>query len=201
MPKTIVYTQRVEYIESYGETRDCADRRIPRFLLECGFLPIPLPNEKRIINDVLLKIKTIGIVLTGGNSLVKYGGDSPERDDVDRYLIQFAIDNRIPLFGFCRGMQSVLDFFGCELEQVTGHVAVRHAINGVSFIKEVNSYHNQACKDLNLKSGLVCEAVSEDGVIEMVSHKDFPIKAVMWHPERETPFRLEDKKIIKELFE
>lgn len=198
--KKILYTQRVEYIESYGETRDCADRRIPQFLFDCGYLPVPVSNDVEIVKATLGKEIFDGIVLVGGNSLVKYGGDSKERDEVDYYLIKYAISNRVPLFGFCRGMQSILDYFDCDLEQVAGHVAVRHSIMGLFAISEVNSYHNQACKRLNPECGLVCEAVSSDGVIEMVSHKDFPIKAVMWHPERENPFGIEDKNIIKELF-
>ena len=78
--KTVIFTQRVEIIESYNERRDCADQRIAEFIKECGFLPIPIPNNPDILNDAISQIEPCGIILTGGNSLVKYGGNAPERD-------------------------------------------------------------------------------------------------------------------------
>ena len=42
--KTVGITQRVEYVESYNESRDCLDQRWAVFLLELGLMPIPLPN-------------------------------------------------------------------------------------------------------------------------------------------------------------
>ena len=44
MDKIVLYTQRVEIIESYQERRDCVDQNIPRFLEECGYIPMPVPN-------------------------------------------------------------------------------------------------------------------------------------------------------------
>ena len=80
--KIVFYTQRVEFIKSYGERRDCADQNIPRFIEACGYLPVPLPNISNIVRQMLELMNPAGIVLTGGNSLVKYGGDAPERDEV-----------------------------------------------------------------------------------------------------------------------
>lgn len=44
--------------------------------------------------------------------MVEYGGNAPERDAVDHKLIELCIKNNIPVYGFCRGMQSILDYFG-----------------------------------------------------------------------------------------
>ena len=79
--KTVLYTQRVEVVKSYGERRDCADQNIARFLDACGFLPLPVPNVKELAEKMILELKPAGIVFTGGNSLTKYGGDAPERDE------------------------------------------------------------------------------------------------------------------------
>lgn len=35
--QTVIYTQRVEIVEGYGERRDCADQNIPKFLQVCGY--------------------------------------------------------------------------------------------------------------------------------------------------------------------
>ncbi len=198
MDKSIVYTQRVEIIESYGERRDCADQRIPDFIRQCGFVPFPVPNDPDIAEAIVEGLKPAAIVLTGGNSLVKYGGNAPERDSTDKRLIELAIRNSIPLYGFCRGMQSILDHFGNELVNVEGHVATRHELTGDGIKAEVNSYHNQACVHLD-SDELETVMTSSDGVIEMVRHKCLPIVGTMWHPEREDPYKETDMTILKNL--
>lgn len=196
--KIVLYTQRVEIVESYGERRDCADQNIPRFIEACGYLPVPIPNVLDIAKEMAEQMQPAGIFLTGGNSLAKYGGDAPERDEVENALLTFALRHDIPVYGFCRGMQMILDYFGCELEQVQGHVAVRHKVSGVLGELEVNSFHNQACR--MIKEPLEILAQSEDGVVEAVLHKEKRVLGTMWHPEREEPFLLSDIQRVKELF-
>lgn len=199
MNKLVVYTQRVEVIESYNERRDCIDQRIAEFLKVCGYTSIALPNNADIAIEIVNTINPTGIVLTGGNSLLKYGGNAPERDETDRELIRIAIEKHIPIYGFCRGMQSILDYFGERLENVGGHVAKRHVIQG-NISGEVNSYHNQACIELRDDSVLGIDAICKDGVIEAIYHKDLPIIANMWHPERENVFCNVDVQRIQNLF-
>jgi putative glutamine amidotransferase len=196
--KVILYTQRVEIVKSYGERRDCADQNIPRFIEACGYLPIPLPNVWSVAEETFDKLQPAGIILTGGNSLEKYGGDAPERDEVEQKLLDYAIKHAIPVYGFCRGMQVILDYYGCKLCNVSGHVAVHHKISGELGEFEVNSFHNQAC--LCVEKPLEILAQTEDGVIEAVCDKEKHILATMWHPEREQPFTAEDKKRVRELF-
>ena len=52
--KTVLYTQRVEVVKSYGERRDCADQNIARFLSTCGFLPLPVPNIKELAEKMMM---------------------------------------------------------------------------------------------------------------------------------------------------
>lgn len=196
--KIVLYTQRVEIIESYGERRDCADQNIPRFIETCGYLPVPVPNVLGIAGKMAEQMHPAGIVLTGGNSLVKYGGDAPERDKVEKELLAFALRYDIPVYGFCRGMQVILDYFGCDLEQVQGHVAVQHKVSGILGGLEVNSFHNQSCR--TIKEPLEILAQSEDGVIEAVRHKKKRVLGTMWHPEREEPFRMQEIKWLQEHF-
>lgn len=199
--KIVLYTQRVEIVEAYGERRDCADQRIWQFIQACGYLPVPLPNDADIAQRLICQCGTwlSGIILTGGNSLVKYGGNAPERDRIDNSLVDLAVKKKISLFGFCRGMQSILDYFGNDLINVEGHVAVRHTVEGKGCHYEVNSFHNQGC--VKIKSpDLLAEMISDDGVIEMVRHRNYPILGVMWHPEREEIFLERDMQNVRELF-
>ena len=199
MNGVVLFTQRVEVVESYGERRDCADQRIAEFINSCGYIPVPVPNQAQIVTNLVETIHPVGIVLTGGNSLLKYGGNAPERDETDFTLIDLAIKKMIPLYGFCRGMQSILDYFDCPLENVEGHVAVRHVISGLDAMVEVNSYHNQACKTMTT-SKLEIVMKTEDGVIEKIRHKTLPIVGTMWHPEREKHFTEYDMNLVKKLF-
>ncbi|NBH82482.1 hypothetical protein D7X88_05025 [bacterium C-53] len=198
--KTIIYTQRVEIVDSYQERRDCADQRIAEFINACGFLPIPVPNRSELAEEIIMNLKPSGIVLTGGNSLVAYGGNAAERDAMDKKLIELAINNTIPLYGFCRGMQSILDYFGNQLIDVEGHVAVRHLVQERLGGYEVNSYHNQACVCLKSDCGLYVTAQSADGVIEAICHEKLPMIGTMWHPEREVHFSSEDIIRVKKIF-
>lgn len=202
--KTIIFTQRVDVIESYKERRDAADQRIAAFLYQCGFLPIPIPSQIPV-DCVFDRIRPDGIVLTGGNSLVSQGGNAPERDTLDSQLITKAIANNLPLYGFCRGMQSILDYFGEKLEPVTGHVAVRMMLSGKidatlgDFNREVNSYHNQGCLAVT-NPDIEVLAKSPDEVIKAIRHKDYRLLGTMWHPERETPYSEADKAMVKNFF-
>lgn len=193
-----MYTQRVETVESYGERRDCADQKIAEFICACGYLPVPLPNNREIAAKIFWELKPSGIILTGGNSLAKYGGNALERDDMERDLLRLSIEAGTPIYGFCRGMQVILDYFGCELEEVTGHVAARHKLSGVWEGEEVNSFHNQAC--LRVKDPLQKLAWTGDGIVEAVSCKEYRVLGTMWHPEREIPFRQGDIARVRTLF-
>lgn len=200
--KIVLFTQRVEVIESYNERRDCADQRIAEFIRACGYLPVPVPNNPALALALIEELNPTGIILTGGNSLEKWGGNAPERDATDETYLKFAIENNIPVYGFCRGMQSILDYFGEELTSVKGHVAVRMNIIGVNdpslgdFNREVNSYHNQGCVEITNPDVEVL-AKSDDGVIKAIKVPKYNMLGTMWHPERETPFNEADIKMVK----
>lgn len=196
--KTILYTQRVEIVKSYGERRDCADQRIPAFLSACGYLPIPVPNVPELALSIAGEALPGGIFLTGGNSLAKYGGDAPERDETETVLTKWAVTQGIPVFGICRGMQFLADFYGGSLAPIERHAAVRHAVEGKISRRSVNSYHGLAVRDVPEELEVLARA--EDGSIEALRHRNQKVMAVGWHPEREDAFEKDDLRLIRELF-
>lgn len=196
MKKLIAVTQRVEYIEPIKERRDALSQGWAVLAVTCGFTPLLLPNRLPVVRELLAALPVEGVFLTGGNDLMVYGGDAPERDEVEQYLIQIAIDRHIPLLGVCRGMQMVLDYFGTPLRRVEGHVRAEHALDSGD---TVNSFHNWGAAEC--RAPLIPEAWSADGVLEAVRHRDCPwIKGIMWHPERYCPVRPQDAARIKEVF-
>lgn len=201
----VLFSQRVDVNDNYHERRDCIDQRMILFLKECGYLPIAIPNIIGIVPEYFRKFPSKAIILTGGNSLEKYGGNAPERDKIDNYLIEQSVKNNIPLVGICRGMQSILEYFGEKLVNISGHVANRHFISSlitdkVCFNREVNSFHNQGVYAMSNKD-LIPLAKSNDGVLKAVVHKNKPIMGIMWHPEREFPFSNYDVNLFNSFIE
>lgn len=192
--KRIFLTQRVEYIESVGERRDALSQEWAALAEECGFLPLPLPNRLTAVQKLLEELPPDGILLTGGNDLADYGGDAPERDAVEAWLIDEAVRRRIPLLGVCRGTQMLLHHFGTPLQRVEGHIRVEHPLtNGDT----VNSFHGWGAREC--RAPLEALARSADGVAELIRHRDCPwICGVMYHPERYHPLRQRDIAFIKE---
>lgn len=196
MSRRIALTQRVERVEAIGERRDSLSQEWAMLAESCGFLPLPLPNRPAVVRLLLEALDIDGIILTGGNDLISYGGDAPERDETERLLIQYAIEKEIPLLGVCRGMQMLLDCFGTPLEKVKGHIRVEHPLDNGD---RVNSFHGWGA--LACCPPLEAIARSEDGVLEAVRHREYPwIQGIMWHPERYAPPRARDIEFIREVF-
>lgn len=197
--KIVFLSQRVDVIESYNETRDCLDQKWVDLCLQLGFLVIPIANNKENLENLLSKVTPDAIILTGGVSPVKYGGFSPQRDDIDNVLIKYSIDKNTPLLGVCRGMQSIGLYFNFELIEIENHIAKNHNIDG-EIQDVVNSFHSLAISNVD-ENIFDILSKSEDNVIEVIKHREEKISGIMWHPERYTPFRDEDIKLIKEFLE
>lgn len=203
----IAVTQRVDIIESYGERRDALDQRWIEFLQACGVFPVIMPNHPAIIGELLARSKIDGLLLTGGNSLSKYGGNAPERDTVEKQLLEYALARNLPVLGVCRGMQVIQDYFGQTLKPVSAHVATRHRLkvvphsryfNELNTLADVNAYHDFGAYES--VPDLPVAAYAEDGVVMAVAHVDLPVFGQMWHSEREKTFVEEDIMIFKRVF-
>jgi putative glutamine amidotransferase len=197
-------------------------QRYIRTLTAVGALPwmIPLvsdePETLRGIYDEL-----DGIFLPGGADIdpANYGeerharcdGGDPARDLVELTFVRWAMADRKPVLGVCRGLQIVNLAAGGTLyqdlaEQMPG--AIKHdyfpfggrytrdhlshevviapdtklaEIFGAGALK-VNSMHHQGIRQLG--AGLVASAVAPDGLVEGLESSDGSyLVAVQWHPE------------------
>lgn len=194
----IAVTPRVVTDNATGERRDALDQRWSKFLLACGLVPVIVPNCVDCARRLLTLLPLRGVLLTGGNDLSSYGGDAPERDEVEEFLMREAMNGRYPLLGVCRGMQLVQHFLGVALQRVEGHIASHQRILVEGITQEVNSFHRfgatATVPDLKIR------AIAADGVIEAVRHCQRRVAGVMWHPEREDPFAERDLVYVRRFF-
>jgi len=194
--KRIGITQRVDLVESYGERRDCLDQRWYDLVFELGGLPIPLPNiDVRHASKLIGSLNLDAILLTGGNSLTFLDPEAndiaPERDAFEAELVKFALAHYLPIFGVCRGMQFINNYFGGQLSPIQEHVAVKHEIHGqlsYSVPTSVNSFHSWGISKSGLAKPLSAIALDNNGFVEAFCLEEQNILGLMWHPERDKPF-------------
>ncbi len=145
-----------------------------------------------------------GFLLPGGNDIdAKYYGQesyacfnvSEEMDLLDKKIIAYAIKNKKPLLGICRGIQSINVFLGGTLKQhILHHSNENHFIQFKNKLFLVNSFHHQSIDVL--AEDLVVLARSFDNEIEIIRHKSLEIYGIQFHPEL---FDFDLKELINEL--
>ncbi len=197
--KIIAVTQREVKIDDHSEVRDSLDRGWFGFFEKCRITPILLPNEITLVKKIFDQIKIDGILLTGGGDIKSCGGKDDKREEVEEYLIKRAVAKKIPLIAVCRGMQKIQDSFKIKLGKVAGHVVGKQEIFIEDALKEVNSFHKFGSKKNN-DAEFDIFAIAKDEVVKAFKHKKHRITAIMWHPERISPYRQEDIKLFNEAF-
>lgn len=206
--KKIAVTQRLINNESYIEVREALDVKYSNLISECGFLPIVLPYEVDF-RKYFSEINIDGVLLTGGNDLncCNQNAISQRRDNYEKEILKYCITNDIPVFGICRGMQIIAEYFGSSFKKVENQVNVQYelTINEESRYKiylerlmKVNSYHNFGIDKLS--NELRVSAYNKDDIIKAIEHKEYRVFGQMWHSEREIPFIKNEIELIKEFF-
>jgi putative glutamine amidotransferase len=189
-----------------------------RAVQAAGGIPVLLTPHFTPEVQAALWQRVDGLVLTGGGDIEprRFGETphatvdevSPARDELELGLTRRAVDDDVPLFAICRGIQvlnvalggSLVQDIPSEWPQALPHSqkAPRHEpthavkvmgegtrlgrVLGALEI-EVNSMHHQAIKRLG--AGLREVAWAPDGIIEGVemSGEERFVLGVQWHPE------------------
>lgn len=206
--KKILITPRIEKVKEYYEIRECLDISWSTLLRKMDLLPIILPLNAKI-EDYFDNFDISGVILTGGNDLTLFNDNelSKIRDKQEIELLEKALKKNIPIWGICRGMQLIVNYFGGEFCRVKNHVAKRHDLfyeKNIDFDIEllpqnVNSFHQWAIRKINQELKIL--ACSEEGFIEAAFNKEKKIFTQMWHPEREIPFIENELLFIKKMFQ
>jgi len=178
-----------------------------------GGLPLLVPPLPGTVADVLSRLD--GLILAGGGDIdpVHYGGQSHEtiynldreRDQFELELAKLFLGTGRPLFGICRGMQTLNVALGGtlieHLPDVVGEGVLhrlpprapgRHAVRVESgsrlaaILGELEfvsaTWHHQAVRRPGERLRIVAQA--PDGTIEAAEMPEHPwLIAVQWHPE------------------
>lgn len=125
--------------------------------------------------------------------LLSPGPGIPEEAGICLELIkQYASSKSI--LGVCLGHQSIAEAFGGKLINLD---KVHHGVSSVITITspddllykdlpnqlEVGRYHSWAVSTQNLPDCIEVTAVDDEGLIMGISHKEFDVKGVQYHPE------------------
>jgi putative glutamine amidotransferase len=183
-----------------------------------GGTPVLIPPVASLLTVSDIAGWLDGLLLAGGSDLDPslYGeatspeskAPEPERDRMELELARLALDQDLPIFGVCRGMQLLNVVRGGSLYQhvpaerpseidheQAGQLERTHIAHDISVepgsllagilgdeLTGVNSFHHQAVKRLG--EGLRVTAVAKDGIIEAMELADSPfVLAVQYHPE------------------
>ncbi len=187
-----------------------------------GGLPILIPSMLSLETLRGIYERLDGVMLPGGGDVnptryhdeaetdIKLYEISDERDEMEISMTQWAIEDDLPVFGICRGIQVMNVALGGSLVQdIPARITtdLRHTITSsqeesrslllhdvavkdgsllASVLGEtqvtVNSIHHQALR--NVAPTATVSAVAPDGIIEGIELPDKHfVLGVQWHPE------------------
>ena len=188
-------------------------------IIDAGGVPllIPLIKDTQALHQLFDTLD--GLYLAGGNDLhPRLYGEKPSgetndysilRDNVEKQLLEWALETRIPILGICRGMQLLNVHFGGTLYQdiptelpesldhdtstkqeslvdlshtltISDDTKLRTILDAASI--GANAHHHQAIKQLG--TGVIATAHTSDGIIEGIELPNYPYAVgVQAHPE------------------
>ena len=187
-----------------------------QFFQNFGKVILLSPWDTEIIPDLDLLVLPGGPdvdpfrYLEAGDYLSLYTGQPcMVREKFDRELLPLYIENQTPIFGICRGLQTLAVHFGAKLTQqiawdhedtpdhdrrkLVHKVKVHEAAQLIPDLDtkdfEVNSLHHQAVENCPVNASILFthrqkgQKFNEQGIIEGLTwFPNYPAHAVQWHP-------------------
>lgn len=148
-----------------------------------------LCSFKVIKNDSIL----IGQVERYDKILLSPGPGLPADNPIMFEIIRRYVESK-PILGVCLGHQAIAETFGGKLKNLN---SVLHGVTKkVSILDErdylfyklekeieVGLYHSWVVDKNNFPNCLTITAATDEGLIMAISHKEFDVKGIQFHPE------------------
>ncbi|WP_439406689.1 anthranilate synthase component I [Bradyrhizobium sp. DASA03076] len=124
--------------------------------------------------------------------LVLSPGPGRPEDFGIKKTIDAALENKLPVFGVCLGVQAIGEYFGGRLRQLPqpahgrpSRIRVRGGRLMQSMPSEIviGRYHSLYLEGDSMPEALTVTASTEDGMPMAVEHKSLPVGGVQFHPE------------------
>lgn len=107
--------------------------------------------------------------------------------------IDAILEKKIPLFGVCLGLQGIVEYFGGTLSTLEypmhGKASSIQILDNPGLFDGLDTnftagrYHSLHANPNFMPEVLKVTALSEDGIIMAISHRELPIHALQFHPE------------------
>ena len=120
------------------------------------------------------------------------GPGRPEQAGVCEAVVE-ELQGEIPILGVCLGHQAICEAYGATVsyarQLMHGKMSVvrldttSRLFRGVGEETEVARYHSLAVLEDSIPECLKVPAVTEDGEVMAVEHKEYPVYGVQFHPE------------------
>jgi putative glutamine amidotransferase len=214
---------------SLNQSKVVIDQDVLDAILLSGGLPFVIPYTKdpmvakQIINELDGLLLSGGVdidpTLFGEEPLPGLGQIMPERDYLEKLLIEDAMYHDLPILAICRGIQILNVISGGNMYQdiytqtsnplqhsqkaprnhLSHFVQVESASKLYQIVKDtrfkVNSFHHQSVKQL--AKGFKASATSKDGIIEAIESEVHRfVVGVQWHPENLIRFDVNARKLF-----
>ncbi len=148
------------------------------------------PDIRVIRNDEMTAEEVLA--LAPSHIILSPGPGKPKDAGICEELIRLSA-GRIPILGICLGHQAICEAFGGEIsyakelmhgKQSRVHVDVANPLfDGMHPDMVVGRYHSLGAEPGNLPPCLKVTATADDGEIMAVSHTEYPVYGVQFHPE------------------
>lgn len=161
----------------------------------------------RVIRNDAMTVSEIE-ALNPTHIILSPGPGKPEDAGICEDVVR-ELAGKIPILGVCLGHQAICEVYGAT---VTYAKALMHGKQSMATLQgssrifqgldgkiKVARYHSLAAKKETIPESLAVTAVSEDGEVMAVEHRDYPVYGLQFHPESIlTP---EGKKILQNFME
>ena len=137
--------------------------------------------------------------------LISPGPGLPEDIPILSLIIKMYSEKK-SILGVCLGHQAIVQALGGSLKQMTrvSHGVTKavtivdeedYLFNGMASNFEVGLYHSWAVSKDGMPECLKTTAVSDDGVIMAIRHRELDVRGIQFHPE--SIMTIEGKKILR----